>query len=44
MLKGMRLMADKYKWHFSDLMTGDDDAVTADVWLQLSLFGDVLYC
>jgi hypothetical protein len=44
MLKGMQLMADKHDRHFSDLMTGDDDAITADVWLQLALFGDVIYC
>jgi hypothetical protein len=44
MLKGMQLMASNQTRHFSDVIEHNDDAVTADVWLQLALFGDVIYC
>ena len=44
MLKGMQLMATNEPRHFSDVIEHNDDAVTADVWLQLALFGDVIYC
>lgn len=44
MCKAMQKMAKDYTHHFDDLMQENDDATTADVWLQLSLFGDVIYC
>lgn len=43
MEKGLQLMADKYPRHMADLLNGNDDATTADVWLQLCLFGEVVY-
>jgi len=43
MCKGMELMAQDYSRHFDDLIQQNDDAITADVFLQLSLFGDVIY-
>jgi hypothetical protein len=29
--------------HYDDFVNGNDDAITADVWLQLCLFGEVVY-
>jgi hypothetical protein len=43
MCKAMQLMAKDYTHHFNDLIQENDDATTADVFLQLSLFGDVIY-
>lgn len=43
MCKAMQLMAQDYTHHFDDLIQQNDDAITADVFLQLSLFGDVIY-
>jgi hypothetical protein len=36
-------MTEKYTHHWRDLMAENDDATTADVFLQMSLFGDILY-
>ena len=41
--RGLQLMAQKQPRHFSDMLKEDDDAVTADVFLQLCLFGEVVY-
>lgn len=43
MEKGMQLMADQYPRHMEDVIGKHDDATTADVWLQLCLFGEVVY-
>jgi hypothetical protein len=42
-LKGLSIMAKKYPSHFADWQTENDDAITADVWLQCALYGDVIY-
>lgn len=42
--RGLQLMAEKYPKHFYDLVQENDDAETADVFLQLSLFGELVYC
>jgi hypothetical protein len=36
-------MAKDYDWHFMNIITEDDDAITADVWLQCVLLGEVVY-
>jgi len=41
--QGLELMALKSPRHFSDFLNENDDAETADVFLQLCLFGDVAY-
>lgn len=41
--KGEQLMADKYPQHFADLHGETDDAITADVWFQLSSLGELIY-
>jgi len=43
MCKAMELMAKEYPHHMNDLLSENDDAITADVFLQLALFGDVIY-
>lgn len=41
--KGLELMRDKYPRHYADLMEEEDDAITGDVWLQLAVFGELIY-
>jgi hypothetical protein len=36
-------MGDKYPSHLSDLVEEQDDAITADILLQLALFGELVY-
>ena len=42
-IKGFELMREKTPRHWNDMMAQNDDAITADVWLQLCLFGEVVY-
>lgn len=41
--KGLQLLHDKYCNHFNDLLTENDDADTGDIFLQLCLFGEVVF-
>ena len=41
--KGLRLMKKEYPHHYADLVEENDDAITGDVWLQLAVFGEVIY-
>lgn len=41
--KGLRLMAEKHTFHFSNLINDNADAETGDVFLQLCLFEDVVF-
>lgn len=41
--KGLEQMASLAGNHFGDLMQETDDAETADVFLQLCLFGEIVY-
>jgi hypothetical protein len=41
--KGLSLMAEAYSKHFSDFIEENDDADTADTFLQLCLFGEVVF-
>lgn len=41
--RGLQLMAEKYPQHFADFIKEDDDQTTGDVFLQLSVYGEVLY-
>lgn len=40
---GFQLMAQKHGTHFGDWLAESDDAVTADVWLQLVVLKEVVY-
>jgi hypothetical protein len=41
--RGLQLMADKYPRHFADFVGENEDASTGDVFLQLCLFGELVY-
>jgi hypothetical protein len=43
MRTGLDLMANKHESHFNDMMQENGDATTADVFLQLCLFGELVY-
>lgn len=42
-VKALVLMAADYPQHFCNLVKGNEDAETADVWLQLAVLEDVVY-
>lgn len=42
-MNGTNTMAEEYERHFMDVIMENDDAVTADVWLQCVLLGEVVY-
>lgn len=41
--RGLQLMAEEYTEHFQNFINGNADAVTADVFLQCCIFGEVPY-
>ena len=41
--RGLRLLAVEYPEHFAWVMTDESDADTGDFFLQLALFGEVIY-
>ena len=43
MESGLQVMAEKYNWHYANLINDNADAETADVFLQCSLFGEIVY-
>jgi hypothetical protein len=43
MINGLKIMAEKYPWHFNNFMGEMDDAETGDVFLQCSLWGDIIF-
>lgn len=43
LIKGAKIMAQKYPRHFNDVINYDDDAITGDVYLQCCLFGEIVY-
>lgn len=40
---GLSLMAKNSPTHFADFVAENDDSVTADVFLQYALFGEVIF-
>lgn len=40
---GLKLMAEKHGSHFGDFMNENEDAITADVFLQCVVLKDVVY-
>jgi len=40
---GLTRMAGKYPTHFADFLAENDDATTADVFVQCCIFGEVRY-
>jgi hypothetical protein len=41
--KGLQVMADKFPRHFQNFLDENDDAETADVFVQCLCFGDTVY-
>ncbi len=41
--RGLKLLAEKYPKHWADFLTENDDADTGDVFLQLALYGEVVF-
>ena len=41
--KGLELRRDLYPRHWADLVEENDDLITGDVWLQLTVFGELIY-
>jgi hypothetical protein len=42
--EGIQLMAKDYAHLFNEFMEGNEDADTGDVWLQLCVMKDVVFC
>tara|TARA_R110000751_G_scaffold13420_2_gene45072 strand:- start:649 stop:1074 length:426 start_codon:yes stop_codon:yes gene_type:complete len=43
MINGIQLMSESQTQHFDDLISENYDAITADIFLQYSLFGEVVF-
>lgn len=43
LVKGLKVMGEKYDWHLKNFLDENDDAETADVFLQCCLFGKITY-
>ena len=41
--KGLKLMKEQYPRHWADLVEENDDLITGDVFLQLAVFGELVY-
>ncbi len=41
--RGLEIMARDYPRHFGDLIGENDDAITADVFVQCCIFGELVY-
>lgn len=41
--KGLQVFHDKYPHHWADFIAENDDAITADVFVQCCVFGDAIY-
>lgn len=42
-ISGLTIMAEKCGRHFGDLISENDDAETADVFIQCVIFGEIIY-
>lgn len=41
--RGLTIMGEKYPRHMADMLSEDDDAITADVLVQCAVFGEVVF-
>jgi len=41
--KGLELMSQNYRSHYFDFIDSNEDAITGDVFLQLCLYGEIIY-
>ncbi len=42
-VRGLQVMAREYPDHFKDVLISNCDMVTADVFIQCALFGEIVY-
>jgi hypothetical protein len=42
-IRGLEVLAQKYPERMAEIINDEDDAETADVFLQVCLFGEILY-
>lgn len=43
LIKGLGIMANRYPRHFKDVINENYDAVTGDVFVQCSVFGEIVF-
>ena len=43
LIQGLNVMANRYPRHFKDVITENHDAETSDVFIQCSVFGEIVY-
>lgn len=43
LIKGIKIMAEKYPIHFGDFMREHDDAETGDVFVQCCVLGEIVF-
>lgn len=43
LMEGLQQLASEYPRHYCDWLREDDDAETADIFLQLACFGEVMF-
>lgn len=41
--RGLKVMVEKYPWHFGTFLRGNGDVETADVFIQCCAFGEIRY-
>jgi hypothetical protein len=42
-VKGLKLMSEKYPKHYADFLAENDDATTGDIFLQLALYDEIIF-
>lgn len=43
LFNGLALLQQRFPHHYADAITGNDDGTTGDIFLQLALFGEVVF-
>lgn len=41
---GAKVMRDKYPRNYLDIIEGNDDSETGDIFLQCAMYGELIYC
>jgi len=41
--RGLKVMSEKYPRHFADFLQEQEDATTADVFVQCAVFGEIVF-
>jgi hypothetical protein len=43
MLKAFQIVAEKYSWHYNNLINESDDSETSDVFFQVATMGEIVF-